>query len=37
MHGMIRQGADQFTVHFADVPRPDGTRLFAETVLPGSG
>jgi len=34
MRGIIRQGADQFTVNFADVPRPEGTRLFAETVLP---
>ena len=34
LHGIIRQGADQLTVNFADVPRPDGTRLFAETVLP---
>jgi len=34
LHAIIRQGADQLTVNFADVPRPDGTRLFAETVLP---
>jgi alkanesulfonate monooxygenase SsuD/methylene tetrahydromethanopterin reductase-like flavin-dependent oxidoreductase (luciferase family) len=34
LHGIIRQGADQLTVNFADVPRPDGTRLFAESVLP---
>jgi alkanesulfonate monooxygenase SsuD/methylene tetrahydromethanopterin reductase-like flavin-dependent oxidoreductase (luciferase family) len=34
LRGIIRQGADQLTVNFADVPRPDGTRLFAETVLP---
>ena len=32
--GIIRQGADRLTVNFADVPRPEGTRLFAETVLP---
>jgi alkanesulfonate monooxygenase SsuD/methylene tetrahydromethanopterin reductase-like flavin-dependent oxidoreductase (luciferase family) len=31
---MIRQGADRLTVNFADVPRPDGTLLFAERVLP---
>jgi alkanesulfonate monooxygenase SsuD/methylene tetrahydromethanopterin reductase-like flavin-dependent oxidoreductase (luciferase family) len=34
LRAIIRQGADQLTVNFADVPRPDGTRLFAETVLP---
>jgi alkanesulfonate monooxygenase SsuD/methylene tetrahydromethanopterin reductase-like flavin-dependent oxidoreductase (luciferase family) len=34
MRSIMRRGADQFTVNFADVPRPDGTRLFAETVLP---
>ena len=31
---IIRQGARRLTVNFADAPRPDGTRLFAETVLP---
>ncbi len=34
LRGIIRQGAHRLTVNFADVPRPDGTRLFAETVLP---
>ena len=32
--GILRQGARQLTVNFADAPRPDGTRLFADTVLP---
>ena len=31
---IVRQGADRLTVNFADAPRPDGTILFAETVLP---
>lgn len=31
---VVRQGAHQLTVNFADVPRPEGTRLFAEVVLP---
>jgi alkanesulfonate monooxygenase SsuD/methylene tetrahydromethanopterin reductase-like flavin-dependent oxidoreductase (luciferase family) len=31
---IIRQGARRLTVNFADAPRPDGTRLFTETVLP---
>jgi alkanesulfonate monooxygenase SsuD/methylene tetrahydromethanopterin reductase-like flavin-dependent oxidoreductase (luciferase family) len=31
---IIRQGAHRLTVNFADAPRPDGTLLFAETVLP---
>jgi alkanesulfonate monooxygenase SsuD/methylene tetrahydromethanopterin reductase-like flavin-dependent oxidoreductase (luciferase family) len=31
---IVAQGAHQLTVNFADVPRPDGTRLFAEAVLP---
>jgi alkanesulfonate monooxygenase SsuD/methylene tetrahydromethanopterin reductase-like flavin-dependent oxidoreductase (luciferase family) len=30
---IVRQGARRLTVNFADAPRPDGTRLFAETVL----
>ncbi len=30
----IDQGASMVTVHFHDVPRPDGTLLFAEEVLP---
>lgn len=32
--GAIEQGADRLTVHFADAPRPEGTWLFAATVLP---
>jgi alkanesulfonate monooxygenase SsuD/methylene tetrahydromethanopterin reductase-like flavin-dependent oxidoreductase (luciferase family) len=31
---VIAQGADRLTVNFADVPRPEGTWLFAATVLP---
>ena len=31
---VIGQGADRLTVNFADVPRPEGTWLFAATVLP---
>ena len=34
LQGIIRQGAHRLTVNFADVPRPDGTLLFAERVLP---
>ena len=34
LRGIIRQGAHRLTVNFADVPRPEGTLLFAETVLP---
>jgi alkanesulfonate monooxygenase SsuD/methylene tetrahydromethanopterin reductase-like flavin-dependent oxidoreductase (luciferase family) len=30
----IQQGAHRITVHFADAPRPEGTWLFAATVLP---
>lgn len=30
----IEQGARMITVHFCDVPNPDGTRLFAESVMP---
>jgi alkanesulfonate monooxygenase SsuD/methylene tetrahydromethanopterin reductase-like flavin-dependent oxidoreductase (luciferase family) len=30
----IAQGAHRLTLHFADAPRPDGTQLFAEAVLP---
>jgi len=30
----IAAGAHRLTVHFADAPRPDGTSLFAATVLP---
>jgi hypothetical protein len=32
--GIIKQGARRLTVNFADVPRPEGTWLFAATVLP---
>lgn len=32
--GIIDQGADRLTVHFADSPRLEGTYLFAATVLP---
>jgi alkanesulfonate monooxygenase SsuD/methylene tetrahydromethanopterin reductase-like flavin-dependent oxidoreductase (luciferase family) len=31
---IVAQGARQLTVNFADVPRPEGTWLFAATVLP---
>ena len=34
LRGLIAQGADRLTVHFADSPRPEGTYLFAATVLP---
>jgi alkanesulfonate monooxygenase SsuD/methylene tetrahydromethanopterin reductase-like flavin-dependent oxidoreductase (luciferase family) len=34
LRDVIRQGAQYLTVNFADVPHPDGTRLFAERVLP---
>ena len=34
MLGIVRQGAHRLTVNFADVPRPEGTWLFASTVLP---
>jgi alkanesulfonate monooxygenase SsuD/methylene tetrahydromethanopterin reductase-like flavin-dependent oxidoreductase (luciferase family) len=34
MLGIVRQGAHRMTVNFADVPRPEGTWLFASTVLP---
>ncbi|MEM7131267.1 MAG: LLM class flavin-dependent oxidoreductase [Chloroflexota bacterium] len=30
----IDQGATYITTHFCDVPRPDGTLLFAEEVIP---
>jgi alkanesulfonate monooxygenase SsuD/methylene tetrahydromethanopterin reductase-like flavin-dependent oxidoreductase (luciferase family) len=32
--GIVSQGADRLTVHFADAPRTDGTDLFVATVLP---
>ena len=34
LQGISAQGADRLVVNFADVPRPDGTRLFATAVLP---
>ena len=34
MLAILRRGAKRFTVNFADVPRPEGTWLFAATVLP---
>ncbi len=32
--GIIGQGADRLTVHFADAPRLEGTHLFTTEVLP---
>jgi alkanesulfonate monooxygenase SsuD/methylene tetrahydromethanopterin reductase-like flavin-dependent oxidoreductase (luciferase family) len=32
--GIVKRGAKRLTVNFADVPRPEGTWLFAATVLP---
>jgi alkanesulfonate monooxygenase SsuD/methylene tetrahydromethanopterin reductase-like flavin-dependent oxidoreductase (luciferase family) len=34
LQAIVKQGAARLTVNFADAPRPDGTRLFAERVLP---
>lgn len=34
---IVKQGAQRLTVHFADSPRPEGTWLFAATVLPHVG
>ena len=34
---IVGQGAHRLTVNFADAPRPDGTLLFAKTVLPHLG
>jgi alkanesulfonate monooxygenase SsuD/methylene tetrahydromethanopterin reductase-like flavin-dependent oxidoreductase (luciferase family) len=34
LRAIIKQGARRLTVNFADAPRPDGTLLFAERVLP---
>ena len=34
LRAIIAQGAHQLTVNFGDVPRPDGTLLFAAEVLP---
>jgi alkanesulfonate monooxygenase SsuD/methylene tetrahydromethanopterin reductase-like flavin-dependent oxidoreductase (luciferase family) len=31
---IVRQGAQRLSINFADAPRPDGTLLFAERVLP---
>jgi alkanesulfonate monooxygenase SsuD/methylene tetrahydromethanopterin reductase-like flavin-dependent oxidoreductase (luciferase family) len=33
LRAIVRQGAHQLTVHFADAPRPEGTLLFAEEVV----
>ena len=33
LQAIVKQGAHRLTVNFADAPRPDGTRLFAEKVL----
>lgn len=35
LRAIVEQGAARLTVNFADAPRPDGTLLFAERVLPG--
>ncbi len=37
LRGIVAHGADRLTVNFADVPRPEGTWLFAATVLPHLG
>jgi len=34
LRSIVKQGARRLTVNFADAPRPDGTLLFAEKVLP---
>ena len=34
LRSIVKQGAQRLTVNFADAPRPDGTLLFAEKVLP---
>ena len=34
VRAVIKQGARRLTVNFADVPNPEGTWLFASTVLP---
>jgi alkanesulfonate monooxygenase SsuD/methylene tetrahydromethanopterin reductase-like flavin-dependent oxidoreductase (luciferase family) len=34
LRSLVKQGARRLTVNFADAPRPDGTQLFAERVLP---
>jgi alkanesulfonate monooxygenase SsuD/methylene tetrahydromethanopterin reductase-like flavin-dependent oxidoreductase (luciferase family) len=37
LRGIIAQGAHRLTVNFADAPRPEGTQLFTEAVLPNLG
>jgi alkanesulfonate monooxygenase SsuD/methylene tetrahydromethanopterin reductase-like flavin-dependent oxidoreductase (luciferase family) len=37
LRAIIDQGANRLTVHFVDAPRPDGTLLFAQAVLPHLG
>jgi alkanesulfonate monooxygenase SsuD/methylene tetrahydromethanopterin reductase-like flavin-dependent oxidoreductase (luciferase family) len=34
LRSIVKQGARRLTVNFADAPRPDGTLLFAERVIP---
>jgi alkanesulfonate monooxygenase SsuD/methylene tetrahydromethanopterin reductase-like flavin-dependent oxidoreductase (luciferase family) len=34
LQAIVASGADRLTVHFADSPRPEGTCLFAATILP---
>ena len=34
LRAIISAGARRLTVNFADAPRPDGTQLFAQKVLP---
>jgi alkanesulfonate monooxygenase SsuD/methylene tetrahydromethanopterin reductase-like flavin-dependent oxidoreductase (luciferase family) len=34
LSAIVRQGAQRLSINFADAPRPDGTLLFAERVLP---
>ena len=34
LQAIVKQGARRLTVNFADAPRPDGTLLFADKVLP---
>jgi alkanesulfonate monooxygenase SsuD/methylene tetrahydromethanopterin reductase-like flavin-dependent oxidoreductase (luciferase family) len=31
---IVGQGASRLTIHVADAPRPDGTLLFGEEVIP---
>jgi alkanesulfonate monooxygenase SsuD/methylene tetrahydromethanopterin reductase-like flavin-dependent oxidoreductase (luciferase family) len=37
LRAIVRQGASRLTVHLADAPRPDGTLLFGEEVIPHLG